>query len=306
MKTITRQDIAAVIVTFYPDDDFEAHVSPVLSQVDKVVVVDNTADPKIEKLLLSLRDKGCQIIRNKANLGVACALNQGICRVAEQGYKWVLTLDQDTHVHEGLIDLYIHALCAELADQKAGVINTLYRDVNTGTIGLSFSGKKIDGWMDVAALITSGSFFSIETYQKVGPLREYFFLDWADHDFCLRARAKGLRNFIYNKPFFDHALGKKTEHKFFFRKLSVPTNNHSPFRCYLISRNLTILLKENFFHEFRWALFLSFYLLTKFLLVVFFEKDKISKLQNLLKGFLDGLFSKSKDTILLKHPKQRS
>lgn len=302
MNIFTHRNIAAVIVTFYPDDDFESHVDSVLSQVDKVVVVDNTADRKTESLLLSLENKGCHIIKNKANLGVACGLNQGINWAAEQEYKWVLTLDQDTHVNEGVIDLYIHALCTELAGQNVGVMNTPYYDVNTGTIGISFSGKKIGGWMSVSAMITSGSFFSIETYRKVGPLREYFFLDWADHDFCLRARAKGLKNFIYRKPFFDHALGSKTEHKFFFNKISIPTNNHSPFRCYLIGRNLTILLKENFFREIRWSLFLSFYLLTKFILVVFLEKDKIAKLRNLSRGFVDGLFSKSKDTVLLEIP----
>jgi len=239
------RNTAAIIVTFFPSEDFEDRLDAVATQVKKVIVVDNTPSDKTDQLVFRLRNRSCHVIRNHSNLGVARALNLGILWAAEQGFDFVLTLDQDSRVHPGLIELYISSLSLDLIGKDVGVLNTRYIDIYTGKMGVVFSGKNMNGWMDVPAMITSGSFFSIATYKRVGPFRDDFFLDWADHDFCLRARARGLRNYIYDKPFLDHALGQKTEHTIFFGKASIVTNNHSVLRCYLISRNLIVLLKEN-------------------------------------------------------------
>lgn len=295
---ITDDKIAAVLVTFFPEVDFEERLEIVLSQVGRAVIVDNTPTDATDGLIARLRARGCHVIKNPANFGVARALNQGITWAAEQGVMWVLTLDQDTRVYPGLIDLYRKALAADLAGKKVGVINTLYRDVNTGKTGFAFSGKETNDWMDVSALITSGSFFSIDTYRLVGPFRDDFFLDFADHDFCLRARAKGLRNFIYNRHFVDHALGKKTEHKILFGLLSITATNHSPVRCYLINRNLVVLIKKNFFREFHWSLFVCCYIAAKFVLVLCFEQEKLKKIRNLWDGFWDGVFNRTRPDIL--------
>lgn len=291
--------VAAIVVIFYPDNDFEDRLDAVIRQVGKVIVVDNTPGQNTALLLSRLSAKGCHIINNEFNLGVATALNQGITWAAQRGFEWVLTLDQDSRVHDGLIALYINALNADLVDQRVGVLNSRYLDINTGTLGVSFSGRKVGEWMDVEALITSGSFFSMATYKLVGPLRDDFLLDWADHDFCLRARAKGLRNFICERPYLDHALGSKTEHKLFGGMVTLLTNNHSPMRCYLIGRNLVILLKENFFRELHWSLFLSVYLVSKFVLVTCFEKDKLKKLHNLARGVTSGILHKPNDITIL-------
>jgi len=287
MKTEDLQTIAAVIVTFYPDAGLDARLNAVFSQVGKIVIVDNNSTvPVTQDLLSTWERKGCHIIRNSGNIGAAAALNQGISWAAKNGYQWILTLDQDTSIDPRLLDLYTNAIEKDFAGVKVGVLNTVYRDANTGKLAVNPGIKK--GWSDVAAVITSGSFFSVDTFRKVGPFREDFFLDWADHDFCLRARASGMRNYLYNEPLIEHTVGSKTEHAF-----EIPTNNHSPFRCYLVSRNLVILLKKNYFREFRWAAFLTFYLMSKFILVVCFEKNKLDKLRHLTKGFFDGLFNRS-------------
>lgn len=304
---INKNTICAIATTYHPNESFLDNMQGVLSQVGMIIVVDNTASKSNTAILEKLEDKikNTIIIKNTQNLGSAKALNQGISHAQKLNYSWILTLDQDTRVHDGLIDLYIKALVTNFAGVNIGVINTTYRDTNTGKLGITFGNKKKD-WTDVPALITSGSFFSIETYKKVGPFREEFFLDWADHDFCLRARACGLRNFIYKTPFLDHTLGSKTEHKILFTKFIIPTNNHSSFRCYLISRNLTILLKKNYIREFQWSLYLTFYLITKFILVPCFESNKLPKIKNLLKGLLDGLLNKSSTEMILKYQKSKS
>lgn len=288
-----NKTIAAVITTYHPAPSFFNNIRGLIPHVGGIIIIDNTsseASAEILREVVLISDR-IFIIKNEQNIGAAAALNQGISKAGTMGFKWILTLDQDTSIDPRLLDLYTNAIEKDLAGVKVGVLNTVYRDANTRKLAVNPGIKK--GWSDVAAAITSGSFFSVETFQKIGPFREDFFLDWADHDFCLRARASGMRNYLYNEPLIEHTVGSKTEHAF-----GIPTNNHSPFRCYLISRNLVILLKENYFREFRWALFLTFYLISKFFLVACFEKNKTAKLRHLTKGFLDGFFNRSSAAVI--------
>ena len=39
-----------------------------------------------------------EIILNKENLGIATALNIGVRKALENGYEWILTMDQDPEV----------------------------------------------------------------------------------------------------------------------------------------------------------------------------------------------------------------
>jgi len=121
-------------------------------------------------------------------------------------------------------------------------------------------------------------------------MREEFFMDWADYDFCLRARQIGKHNFVYIHPLIIHSVGAKTKHKIFF--LELPANNHNPFRCYLIGRNLIVLIKEYFLKEFPVTMFYIVILFYKFFSVILWEEKRAIKLRSLFLGIKDGIFNK--------------
>jgi len=282
--------IAAVIVTYHPEESLLDRVLLILGQVQKVVIIDNTEDASSEPVLFTLRNQGCQIIKNNSNPGIGRALNQGVAWAAEQGCSWVLTLDDDTAVYPSLVALYREALLGPLSRKKVGVMNTRYVDINSGAIdGILFRKNSDNQWVNIKVVISSGSFFSIETHRNVGGFREEFFLDWVDHDFCLKARRLGLKNFIYTRPMFEHAIGNRFPRRIPLIGVKIVTSNHSPERCYLITRNLIVLIKENFFREFSLSLFYIMYVFLKFILVAMFEEDKANKLFALWRGLVNGV-----------------
>src|SRR4051812_37127020 len=90
--------VCAIVVAYFPDEKFNERLQAVLPQVARVVVVDNTPPGSAApKLADSLKDPAkVHLISNRANLGISAALNQGLHHALEAGFKWALTLDQDT------------------------------------------------------------------------------------------------------------------------------------------------------------------------------------------------------------------
>ncbi|MBF0503479.1 MAG: glycosyltransferase [Candidatus Omnitrophica bacterium] len=284
------RSIFAVIVTYHPQSFLVDHLASIKSQVKQVVVVDNTEDDSSQNILSILKEQGCHVIKNNANLGIGRSQNLGIHWAIEKGCTWVLTLDDDTIIYDGLIELYTHALDDHLGLKNAGIISTQYIDINSGQVLGAPGQRGSEGrWLRTDFLISSGSFFSVETFTKAGGFREEFFLDWVDHDFCFKVRCLGLNNFIYTKPMFEHAMGHKTQHKIPLVNMMVTTNNHPAGRCYLIARNLLVLIKESFLKNPGLSLFYIMYLAHKFALLLFFEQDRRNKLSFFVQGVRDAL-----------------
>lgn len=287
-----KESICAVVTAYFPNEAFLDNMERVASQVAAIIVVDNTASEASRKVLTKLQTASQKVIilSNDKNEGTVKALNQGICRAQELGYQWVLTLDQDSLIDPNLIKTYLNFI-KDYSDLNAlGIINSNYKDKDTGMLGFSANTPDQNGWTEVPTLITSGSLFAISTFKQIGPMREEFFMDWADYDFCLRARQIGKHNFVYIHPLIVHSIGAKTKHKIFF--LELPANHHNSFRCYLIGRNLTVLIREYFLKEFPVTMFYIVILFYKVFSVILWERKRAIKLKNFFLGIKDGIFNK--------------
>lgn len=292
LEIITESHICAVVTTYYPNEAFLDNMERVASQVAAIIVADNTASEASRKVLTRLQTASQKVIilSNDKNEGTVKALNQGIRRAQELGYQWVLTLDQDSFIDPNLLKTYLNFI-KDYSDLNAlGIINSNYKDKDTGMLGFSANTPNQNGWAEVPTLITSGSLFAISTFKQIGPMREEFFMDWADYDFCLRARQIGKHNFVYIHPLIIHSVGAKTAHKILF--LELPANNHNSFRCYLIGRNLTVLIKEYFLKEFPATMFYIIILFYKVFSVILWERKRAIKLKNFFLGIKDGVFNK--------------
>jgi rhamnosyltransferase len=65
-------------------------------------------------------------------------------------------------------------------------------------------------WVEVPTLITVGSLISVAAFARIGPFREDFFVDYADIEFCLRARRSGYHVVQGVAPTIEHAIGRPT------------------------------------------------------------------------------------------------
>ena len=103
MPATAGDSVCAIVVAYFPDEEFDARIRELLPQVARIVIVDNTPDECLTARLRERLQNTAQVhlIDNRANTGISVALNQGLEHALKAGYKWILTLDQDTQCYPG-------------------------------------------------------------------------------------------------------------------------------------------------------------------------------------------------------------
>jgi rhamnosyltransferase len=293
MGVLERKNVCAVVVAFHPDDGLETRVAGIAAQVDRVVIVDNRSSAERTRVLDRLAErKDVHLIRNAENLGVATALNEGMSWARERGYAWAFLFDQDSVLEEGALDTLAEVLSGFGGADATAVLGCNYLDVHAGR--LRYPDERAAGfsWRERKTVITSGSLVSVGAYGAIGPFRDAFFIDHVDDEYCLRARRKGYRVLSTCKPVMLHSVGASTLHRLLWKRTGV--TNHPAFRRYYMTRNHIILIREYCTVEPRWVYDTAYSRMKSLVLLCLFEKQRPEKLRNMLKGFVHGVFGKTK------------
>ena len=225
-----------------------------------------SAQPEAGEIIIADNDNG-------ENLGIACRLNQ-ICQQAiDLGYEWVITLDQDSVMQPGTLCEY-----AKYTDMKeVGIISPRIEDRN---MGRQYT-LKDNGTEFIELCITAGNLVKLSAWQSVGGFSEELFIDGVDFDFCMKIRENGYKILRTNNIFLLQEIGHGVSIRLPFHK-QISILNHSPLRLYYIARNYLYIGSKH--HQ---RLHWSYEVAKRFLIVLFFEKNKWQKLQYMLTGIND-------------------
>ncbi len=272
-----RPRICAVMVLFRPDEGVKTNVALLMSQVDDFIIIDNSpagADRSIANDL-HLAFPQATLISNHQNLGLAHALNQGIAYACRLRFEWILTMDQDSEPPTNFVDCLFRSLYACPFKDSVAVVGPLYRDRKTNALMSSVDPIETT-YREVLTTMTSGNLVRVTAIEDCGCFREDFFIDYVDHEFCLRLRRFGWRIIESCSATLVHSLGALCRYSMLGRTISV--THHSSIRHYYISRNrlTTVWLYWN--DEPRWAVCQIFYSFTHFIKMLLFEDDKADKL----------------------------
>ena len=294
---ICPASICAVIVSYLPDADFPARLAAIANQVDAVIVVDNAStNSALSGLTEKNNDGAICLITNPDNLGIARALNIGVEHAISLNYGWVLLFDQDSSVNASMVTSMVEVYNAIPDKDSLAVIGAHFHDINRPTSepvpAIKHTGNlpicPTPLWHEVDWVITSGSLISIAAYQKIGPFRDDFFIDFVDTEYCLRARKSGYRIVKTTAPLMTHAIGKHSQHQVLgMRKW---TSNHSPDRRYYITRNHTVLLRDSGDYRFAgWAIKGLTASAKSIKRILCYEQAKTTKLIAVFHGWWDGI-----------------
>lgn len=280
------ENIAAVMVTYHPEGDFVSRIRRILSQVRRVIVVDNSDSPSTAPLLGQLETLGVECIKNPRNLGLGTGLNQGLQRATDLGFSFVLTLDQDTVVDENMIDTLTHVWQDYPCRESIAILGSNARSpisarlaIRRRPTGEPFTEEKV--------VITSGSLISLSVSRRLGPVRSDFFIEGIDLEYCLRARAHGFRVLATRQAVMTHAGGKMDERRLLGRVVLVA--HHEPWRYYYTVRNLICVARLYFRQEPAWVFATSVCFAKTFVKTVLFERDRWLKLVSIVSGIKDGV-----------------
>lgn len=276
--------VCAIVVSYFPDSEFESRIRELLPQVAQVVIVDNTPnDSGVPFFSKWLHDNTqVHLIENRANRGISFALNQGLEHAVRGGYQWILTLDQDTQCYPDMVASLIEV--SQACKSKLAVIGSNYLDPRNQQSKAPAGGA--EGFLEQITVITSGSLIDAGIAKAVGGFREDYFIDQVDHEFCLRMRSLGHKVVISRKPVMNHSVGATGG-------VCLPwfgvMPNHPPVRKYYIARNAVVTLSDYWRHEPVWCLRRLTKLLLGLGLMAVFEDQRLCKVRAFSNGIVDGL-----------------
>jgi rhamnosyltransferase len=287
---------ASVVVTYQPCFEDHRNLLKLAGQSDFLVIIDNSGS---SFLPLLESDSKVKIIKKNKNIGLAAALNEGIETAGQSGFDNIFLFDQDTYVSHNFFYQMI-AFRKALKDSSCGFYVPNFEDRNSKTFAsfpilkkLTFRHLKcpnIDIISDSGALIaiTSGTLISYLTYKCIGPLKENYFIDFIDNEYCLRAALKGFFVAVNCEAKINHSIGFRTVKNFL--GMCIKPNNHSPTRRYYIARN-GVRTAIDYFNPFYSYLFLILIRYTHELLsIILYENNKLRKTRAFIIGCYDGLF----------------
>lgn len=238
----------AIVVTYHPDITALLKLLGQLNKETDFVVIDN-GSPEIERLAESITVyKRCrELLRLPANEGLAKALNRGIAWAREHDKEYVFLFDQDS----SLCDLFISRMIAAYhSASKLGstaiaaigprIINpqtmrqTPFKVFNRMLFRTDRAYANSKTFFVADFLITSGTLVVLPHLDRIGVMKENYFIDNVDLEWCFRAKSLGFDLVGTDEAVLYHAIGERSENPLVRAGIMA---QHNPSRTYYSSRN---------------------------------------------------------------------
>lgn len=255
------EQYAAGIVLYNPDvKRLKENLDAVCGQVEWIYCYNNGLQNAGEINTLLDAYKNIRIIGIGTNVGIATALNELVNEAKKDNIEWILTLDQDSVVCDGMVE----SLAFLKNEKDVAIICPVIEDVRRKNEIPVVVQNTIN---DVEFCITSGSFMNVQKTLEIGGFDEWLFIGLVDNEICYRIKLNGYRIIRNNAVILNHELGNLTPSRFenvylkigdwlhseTIKKLSYK-REVSPMRLYYATRNMFYLKKryKNYMNEKIW------------------------------------------------------
>lgn len=275
MENMGLNRCLAVVVVYHPNwEDLCSNIQSYPEGVEKIVVVANSPLDIGQKSYL--QEKSIHLIQNPDNKGVATALNQAAELALNEGFDWLLTMDQDSRFGPTNANALQQATHLAPPQTAAIGVESLRRP------------EPVPRFVPVSFLLQSGTLFHVSIWKALGGFAKSLFIDAVDHEYCLRAKKAGYRIFEYPSIQLIHQLGQTLKlPKWLFIFHSHPKagiSYHSPARERFIFRNNAWLIRQYFWTFPTWAIRRIGYLSLRILYALVLLPEKGSRLANIFAG----------------------
>ncbi len=281
LTNISVNDVAIVVVLYCPFQEDLDHITELATWGVDVYGVINEANtenfwPCIENL---------HWIKNPTNFGLARALNQGVSSAVAAGSRYILLLDQDSRPTENMLrELVAAAIDLEAKGHSLACVAPLLYDRKAI--------EDPDAYQEYAVgttFATSGTLLTRQGWKQAGPMWEKLFIDGIDHEWCFRARAKGLETVLVRSAAMEHDMGEASI-KILGRVRPI---HRSSFRHYFIVRN-TLWLQRKSYIPISWRLTEFFKLAYRIPIYLLTTTDRKKTFVNIIGAILDGVTGRKK------------
>jgi len=263
----------AVVVSYNGREATRRTILALLGQVGHIHVVDNGSEADSLEILDSLaRENEITIERLGKNCGVGHALNLGVAHAKKIGCSWLLTMDQDSTVDNGLVKAY---QSADLLDHRVASLSPRISKKRSYADPECF---------DIDSAITSGNLVRVGVFEKIGLYDEGFFIDCIDFDFSLRLRRAGYRLLLVQNAKMQHQLGEPTYLPTYLTKFYA---RHSSVRRYYMTRNYLYLTERYLLRFPGFIIKLGILRILLFVLIFFLDRNPLASYCAIARGLRD-------------------
>jgi rhamnosyltransferase len=274
-SSISKKTIAAGVILYRPNSDVIANICSYSHMVSEVFVYDNSCEKSNVVVDQIKQVLTIQYLTDGKNVGIAKALNEIAHAAFKKGYHYLLTMDQDSCFSTKNIDLMLNVF---KSDSQIGIVSPLHSVENDREVVPNGE------YEEVLTTMTSGNILNLSVWNALGGFDEKLFIDYVDHEYCLRLKFHGYRVVRANNTRLDHIVGNLQSRRFLF--WTVRPTNHAPFRIFYQTRNRFYLKKKygKIFPAYFRSDSVAYW--RGIIKMFFYEREKQKKLQMIVKGWL--------------------
>ncbi|MDO8907059.1 MAG: glycosyltransferase family 2 protein [Pseudohongiella sp.] len=301
--------VCAIVVTWQPDlPALHALLESLLKQACPFIVVDNGSANivPLRSLLAELAGIYPSVAMSvlvdwDENKGLAEAMNEGLRRAQKSACSFVLLFDQDSQISTD----FVTAMLAQWDQLQAldtsgryhlppAAIGPRLQDPDSGrrTPFRCFrwtrrSDSPVNGFpglYETDFLISSGTLISMPALETIGLMKDEYFIDNIDLEWCFRARAKGFSLYGTDRAILFHRIGESSPNPLVRSGIMV---HHSPLRSYYSTRNRMHLWRQPYAPR-DWKMRDMVRFLLKSLWLISFTKERKKYRQEIQRGMDDA------------------
>ncbi|AGP77196.1 MULTISPECIES: glycosyltransferase family 2 protein [Alteromonas] len=229
-----------VVILFNPDvEHVNALINAFTAPEWNIVLVDNS----FERTQYSA-SRNVTYIHCSSNVGIAQAQNIGLKRLFDNDVEHAFLLDQDSLFSPDIAhELLRQFLQLEKEHSIAAIGPSIYCQFSECVDkGVLQKGKQVSNTLkEVKQIIASGMLISRYAFNKVGGKESTLFIDGVDHEWCWRARAKGMVIYQSLSACMPHRQGDDR-----VKVCGVTFKQGAPVRLYYQFRNVLILARRRY------------------------------------------------------------
>lgn len=291
--------VASVTVAFNGERILRDHLQSLkqqTAQIDEIIVVNNASTDATVRLLEDEYPE-VTLLDMQQNCGVGGGLAAGLSHAAlQKQYDWVWIFDQDSLPESQCLEKLLEGHSdLRSGNASTAVVAPICIHPQTGMMchGLAWNGPRLiptsptpnQAATFLDSVISSGSLIHRQAIETAGLPRADFFMDFVDHEYCLRLRRHGFSIAVIHDGRLQHTLGEPAKHRFFGR--TKYWSDHLPWREYYMTRN-EVFTVWKYYPRGAIKCMLIYRLVRHALGVVLFGKKKWDCLVMMCRGFVDG------------------
>jgi rhamnosyltransferase len=282
------ESVCAIVVTHDPSSNLYRNVASLAGQVAAVLIIDNGSSLEHALVLDQVRQHpSVEVIRFPVNAGIGAALNRGVQLALERRYPWVLTLDQDSRAPAGFVDTLLRAYTNHPSRRTIGLVAPRYREERLDMLHDDSQEHGAAVSTIIESTMMSGNLVRTDVIALVGYYDEGLFIDYVDHEFCLRMARRGFQVLQARAAVLDHNLGRMTRRSVL--GITLTTTNHSPLRRYFNARNRIRVYREYAGAAPGWVMRDLWSFVVETAKILLLERERAGKLRAIFTGVVHGV-----------------